>query len=80
MCFLNIEKAFDRVPRKMIEWALRKKDLPEVIVRAVISLTGEKNKVRVGSELSQEFLVQVGAHQRSSLSSPLFAITVNVIS
>ena len=29
MCFVDMEKAFDRVPRKVMEWAMRKKDLPE---------------------------------------------------
>ena len=24
MCFVDIEKAFDRKPRKMMEWAMRK--------------------------------------------------------
>ena len=81
MCFVNIEKAFDRIPRKVMEWAMRKKGLPEVIVRAVISFYhGAKTKVREGSELSQEFLVQVGAHRESVLSSLPFAIAVNVIS
>ena len=57
------------------------KGLPEVIVRAVISLYhGAKTKVRVGFELSQEFLVQVDAHQGSALSTLLFAIAVDVIS
>ena len=32
MCFVNIENAFDRVPRKVIEWAMRKEGLPEMIV------------------------------------------------
>ena len=46
MCFVDIEKAFDRVPRKMMEWAMRKIGLPEVIVRAVMSLYhGAKTKV-----------------------------------
>ena len=58
MCFVDIEKAFDKVPRKVMEWAMRKKGLPEVIVKAVKSLYhGEKTKVRVGSELPEEFLV-----------------------
>ena len=61
---VNIEKAFHRVPRKMMEWVMRKKGLPEVIVRVVMSLYHRaKMKVHVGSELSQEFLVQVGVHQ-----------------
>ena len=53
MCFVDIEKAFDRVPRKVMKRAMRKKGLPEVILRAVMSLYhGTKTKVRVGSELS----------------------------
>ena len=34
----------------------------------------------MGSELCQEFLVQVGVHQGSMLSPLLFAIAVDVIS
>ena len=81
MCFVDVEKAFDRVPRKVMEWAMRNKGLPEVIVRAVMSLYhGAKTKVRVGSELSPEFLVQVAVHQGSVLSPLLFAIAVDIIS
>ena len=42
---------------------MRKKSLPEVIVRAMMSLYHRtKTKVQVGSELSEEFLEQVGVH------------------
>ena len=45
MCFVDIEKAFDRVPRKVMEWAMIKNDLLEVIVKAVMSLyQGQKRK------------------------------------
>ena len=58
-----------------------KKGLSEVFVRAVMSLyQGAKTKVRVGSELFKEFLVQVSVHQRSVLSPLLLAIAVDVIS
>ena len=38
MCFVDLEKTFDRVPRKVMEWALRKKRLPKVLVKVVMSL------------------------------------------
>ena len=51
---------------------MRKKDLSEVIVRAVISLYHwAKTKVLVGFELFEEFLVQIGVHQ-GSVSSHCF--------
>ena len=45
MYFVDIEKAFDRVPRKVMERVIGKKGLPEVIVRAMMSLYhGAKTK------------------------------------
>ena len=80
ICFVDLEKAFDRVPRKVMEWAMRKKGLPEALVRAVMSLyEGAKTRVRVGSDLSDEFEVKVGVHQGSVLSPLVFAIVVDVV-
>ena len=63
MCFVDLGKAFDRVPRKVVEWAMRKRGVPEVMVRAVMSLyEGVKTRVRVRQELSEEFEVTVGVH------------------
>ena len=41
---------------------------------------GSRTKVRVGSELSKEFLVQAGVDQEPVWSPVLFAIVVYVIS
>ena len=61
MCFVDLEKAFDRVPRKVFRWIMRKKGIPEVLVRSVMNLyEGAKTMVRVDSELSEEFEVKVG--------------------
>ena len=80
MCFVDMEKAFDKVPRKVMEWAMRKKGLSEVIVRAVVSLyDGAKTRVRVGSAYLEKFKVKVDVHQGSVLSPQLFAITVGII-
>jgi len=43
-----------RVPRKLMEWAMRKKEL--------YLYEGAKTRVRVGSGLSEEFPVEVGVH------------------
>ena len=54
MWFVDMKKAFDRVPRKVMEWAMREKDLSEVMVRAVMSLyNGAKTRVRVGVHIQR---------------------------
>ena len=75
-----MEKAFDREPRRVIEWAMRKKGLSEILVKAVMSLYERaETKVRVGSGLSQEFSVKVGVHQGSVLSPLLFAMVIDEV-
>ena len=59
MCFVDMKNVFDRVPRKVMEWAIRKKGLSIVMVQAVMSLhDGAKTRVRVGSAYSKEFKVK----------------------
>ena len=56
------------------------KGIPEVLVRSVMSLhDGVKMRVRVDSELSEEFEVKVGMHQGYVLSHFLFALVVDVV-
>ena len=79
MCFVDIEKAFNRVPRKVMMWAMRKKGFSEVIVWAVMSMYDRaKTRVRVGSAYLEEFQVKVGVHHGSVLSPLLFAIVVDM--
>ena len=80
MCFVDLEKALDSVPRKVMEWALRKKGLAEVLVQAVMSLYEDlRTKVRVGSGTSDEFGVPVDVHQGSVLSPLIFTVVVKVV-
>ena len=80
MCFVDLENAFERVPRRAIQWALRTKGLPEILVKALMSLyEGSKTKVKVGSDFSVKFDLAVGVHQGSVLSPLLFAIVVDVV-
>ena len=80
MCYVDLEKAFDRVPSKVLECAMRKRGIPEVMVTTVMILyEGAKAKVRVGLELSKAFVVKVGVHRGSVLSPLAFAIVVDVV-
>ena len=47
MCFVALEKAFERVVRKVLEWAMRKKGIPEFFVRSVMSLyEGQRQDIK----------------------------------
>ena len=65
---------------QMLESAMRKKGIPEVLVISVMcQYEGAKTRVRVDSELSEEFEVKVGIHQGSMLSHFLLAVVVDVV-
>ena len=76
--FVDLEKAFDRVPRQAIEWALRRKCVPEKLVQLITGLYADsKSRVRAAGVLSESFPVQVGVHQGSVMSPFLFNIIVD---
>ena len=57
------------VVRKLLQWAMKKKGIPEVLVRSVVSLfEGAKTSVRVGYELSVGFAVKVRVHHGNVFS------------
>ena len=81
MAFVDLEKAFDRVPRKVIWWALRKLGVDEWIVHLVQGMySNARSRVRVGEGYSEEFEVKVGVHQGSVLSPLLFIIVLEALS
>jgi len=44
--FVDLEKAFDRVPREVIIWAMHKLGVEEWLISAVMSMyTGEKKQL-----------------------------------
>ena len=66
--FVDLYRAFYRVSRKVLEWVMRKKRIPDVLVRSVMSLyEGVKTRVRVDFELSEEFVVKEGINRGSVL-------------
>ena len=79
--FVDLGKAFDRVPRKVLWWALRKVGIPELIIRVIqVMYQNARSQVRVNNSFSDVFDVQVGVHQGSVLSPLLFVIVIEALS
>ena len=74
--FIDLEKAFDRVPSELIYWSLRKKEVPEEFISMVKAMYEDATTVvKCEDGLSESFEVKVGVHQGSKLS-PLSFVTV----
>ena len=77
----STKKAFDRVPREVVRWALRKMGVDERLISTVMALYTEAcTVVRTDAGLSESFEVKVGLHQGSVLSPLLFAAVMDVVS
>ena len=80
LVFVDLEKAFDRVLRVLIESSLRRKSMVECYVKAVMKMYEETlSQVKVEGEASKEFAVRVGIHQGSILSPFIFAVVMDVV-
>ena len=74
--FVDLEKAYDRVARYIIWWALRKNNVGEEYIKMIQDMyDGCTTSVRTLLGSKERFEVKVGLHQGSALS-PLLFITV----
>ena len=81
IAFVDLEKAFDRVPRDVVWWALRKVGVAEWLVNVIKSMyVNTTTAVKTKDGLSEEFGVKVGVHQGSVLSPLLFTIVLEALS
>ena len=80
LVLIDLETAFNRVPRKVIWYDFRKNGVPEYLAHDIISLcNGCKTAVFVNGELLESFHLQFWVHQKSALSSLLFITVMGVL-
>ena len=76
--FIDLEKAYDRVPREKLWECLRLAETSECYKRIVKNMyDGVTTTVRSAAGLTEKFKVGVGLHQGSALSPFLFAIIMD---
>ena len=76
--FVNLEKAYDRVPQKELWYGMRKSGIVEKYMRLVQDIyEGSETIVRCAVGATESFKVEVGLHQGSALSSFLFAVIMD---
>ena len=78
--FLDLEKAFDRVPHDVIWYALRDHLIPEQLVCWIkLMYTRPTSVVRCAAGISLPYRISVGVHQGSALSPLLFILVMDTV-
>lgn len=75
---IDLEKAFDRLPRELISVALRDQKVPEAYIRVVEDMYRDSvTKIRCLAGTTENFPITVGVHQGSVLSPLIFVIVLS---
>ena len=81
MVFIDLEKAYDRVPRQEVWRCMREDEVLKNYVKMVQDMyEGARTQVRSSTGLTELIPVGVGLHQGSSLSPYLFDLIMDSIS
>jgi len=81
MAFVDLEKAFDRVPREVVWWALRSLGVDEWLVTVIKAMYADKSTmVKLNGRVNEGFGLKGGVHQGTVLSPLLFIIVLEALS
>ena len=73
LVFVDLEKAYDRVPRELIWWSLRKKNVLEGYIKVIQDMYKDSlTQIQTRDVCTDYFRIDVGLHQGSALSLLLF--------
>jgi hypothetical protein len=80
MVFIDMEKAYDKIPRNIMWWALDKHKVPTKYVTLIKDLYDKVvTSVRTTDGDTNVFSINIGLHQGSALSPYLFALVVDEV-
>ncbi|KAL6530710.1 hypothetical protein OROGR_014570 [Orobanche gracilis] len=69
MVFFDLEKAYDKVPREVLWWALAKKGVSRKYIDIIKDMyEGASTSVRTNVGRTEEFPITIGVHQGSALN------------
>ena len=80
MVFIDLEKAYDKVPRNIMWWALEKHKVPTKYITLIKDMYKDATTfVRTCDDNTTDFPINIGLHQGSTLSPYLFALVMDEV-
>jgi hypothetical protein len=80
MVFIDLEKAYDKVPRNVMWWALQKYKVSIKYITLIKDMNDNVvTSVRISDGDTNDFSINIGLHQGSALSPYLFALVMDVV-
>ena len=78
MVFIDLEKAYDRAPIKVLRRCLAKRSVPMMCMRVIKDMyDGVRTKVRTLVEDMEDFSINIELHQGSALRPFLFIVIMD---
>ncbi|VAH62621.1 unnamed protein product [Triticum turgidum subsp. durum] len=80
MVFIDLEKAYDKIPRNVMWWALKKHKVPAKYITLIKDMYDNVvTSVRTSDVDIDDFPIKIGLHQGSALSPYLFALVMDEV-